>query len=245
MQRLLLAINIGNTNVQCGIFDGGSLVRSVRCPVADEARLRAFLASCTRIDAVAIGSVNQAICNRIAESASRILKADVLIAGKDFEIPIANRTRFPEKVGADRLLNALAAYRRARKACVIIDIGTAVTVDAVSAQGEFLGGAIMPGLSASLAALRSSTALLPDISLPMEVPVLGRDTEGAMASGVFYGIAGAIEKITGMYKREFGSDAAFLTGGGAERFAAALDCVDGVVPELTLEGLRLAYEAKR
>lgn len=243
---MLLAINIGNTNVQCGIFDGEPLVRSARCPAADEARLHSFLVSCPRIDTVVIGSVNRAVCDRVVKSASRMLKASVLVAGKDFKIPIANRTRFPEKVGVDRLLNAFAAYRRTKKACIIIDVGTAITIDVVNARGEFAGGAIMPGPATSLAALRSSTALLPDIPLPGNIPVLGQDTEGAMASGVFYGTIGAIEKITGMFEREFGSDVVtFLTGGGAERFAPALGGVDSLVPELTLEGLRLAYEAKR
>jgi type III pantothenate kinase len=240
---LLLAINIGNTNVQCGIFDGATLALSERFPCADEFRLRSFLVSCPPAEAVVIGSVNPAACERAVRFASQLLGSETLIAGRDFKIPVVNRARLPEKVGADRLLNSLAAYTRAKKACIVIDIGTAVTIDFVNSRGEFEGGAIMPGPAMSLDALRSRTALLPEVSLPPDVPVLGRDTEGAMASGAFWGTAGAIEKITGMLKQEFGGEAVtFLTGGGAERFAGALGGIDAVVPELTLEGLRLAYE---
>jgi len=240
----LLAINIGNTNIQCGIFDKKSLARSERFPCENGERLRDFLISCPPLEAAVAGSVNDAACERVAEAASHILKTGLLVAGRDFKIPIVNRTRFPEKVGADRLLNGLAAYERAKRACIVIDIGTAVTIDVVNANGHFLGGVIMPGPATAIAALHSRTSALPEISLPFDIPVFGRDTEGAIASGVFWGTVGAVEKIVGMLKKEFGEDSAtFLTGGGAERFAKELPGIKHIVSELTLEGLRLAYVA--
>jgi type III pantothenate kinase len=242
---LLLAINIGNTNVQCGVFSGPSVARSERFPAGDEARLAAFLASCPAVEAAVASSVNQPVCGVVSSAVSLVLKTRLLLAGKDFQIPIPNRTRFPEKVGSDRLLNSLAAYARAKNTSLVIDIGTAITIDVVNARGHFLGGVIMPGPMTAISALHSGTAMLPEISLPLDVPVLGQDTEGAIASGVFWGTAGAVEKILGMLKMEFGDDAAtFLTGGGAERFAGTIRGIDHVIPELTLEGLRIAYSHK-
>lgn len=241
---LLLTINIGNTNVQCGVFEGGSLARTARFPASDTSALNAFLASCPRPEAALIAAVNPKTAGLVSDSVSLSLGLAALVAGRDFRVPLANRVRLPEKVGIDRLLNALAAFDRAKKACIVADIGTAVTVDAVSATGEFLGGAILPGPSTALAALHSGTALLPAVSLPDDVPVLGRDTEGAMASGVFWGIVGAIEKIMEMLKQEMPGAVTFLTGGAAERFAPRIRSLDHTVPSLTLEGLRLAWQKR-
>jgi type III pantothenate kinase len=242
---MLLAINIGNTNVQCGVFRGPSVARSERFPVGDEARLAAFLASCPAVEAAVASSVNQPVCGVVSSAVSLVLKTRLLLAGRDFQIPIVNHARFPEKVGSDRLLNSLAAYERVKRPCLIVDIGTAITIDVVNAIGHFIGGVIMPGPATAIRALHLGTAMLPEISLPPDIPVLGQDTEGAMASGVFWGTVGAVEKITGILRKEIGSGAVtFLTGGGAERFAKTIHGIDHVIPELTLEGLRIAYSQK-
>ncbi len=241
---MLLTINIGNTNILCGIWQDQSLARTERFPVSDISRLDTFFASRAQIEAVLVGAVNPHAAQGVLDAASHALNCPILAAGRDFGVPVRNRTRFPDRVGIDRLLNALAAYHRTRKPCVIIDIGTAVTIDAVNEAGEFLGGAIMPGLAGTLSTLHSTTALLPHIDLARDIPVLGRDTEGAMSSGVFWGIVGAVEKISGMLRREAPGAVTFLTGGDAERFAPHLGGIDHTVAALALEGLRLAYLAQ-
>ncbi|RKY27699.1 MAG: hypothetical protein DRP79_02995 [Planctomycetota bacterium] len=243
---MLLTINIGNTNILCGIWQDQSLARTERFPVSDISRLDTFFASPSQIEAVLVGAVNPHAAQDVLDAASRALNCPILAAGRDFEVPVRNRTRFPDRVGIDRLLNALAAYHRTRKPCVIIDIGTAVTIDAVNGAGEFLGGAIMPGLAGALSTLHSTTALLPHIdpARDRDIPVLGRDTEGAMSSGVFWGIVGAVEKISEMLRREAPGAVTFLTGGDAERFAPHLGGIDHTVAALALEGLRLAYLAR-
>ena len=240
---LLLTINIGNTNILCGAFEGESLARAERFPLSDRSRLDVFLNSYPQAESVLAAGVNPKVSESVVESAFGALRCPVLLAGRDFPVPVRNRTTCPEKVGIDRLLNALAAHERAKKACVVIDIGTAVTIDAVAGNGDFLGGAIMPGPGTALSALHANTALLPETSLPREIPVLGTDTQGAMSSGVFWGTVGAIEKISEMLRRETAGAVTFLTGGGAERFAPHLSGIDHLVPALVLEGLRLAWLA--
>ncbi len=148
----------------------------------------------------------------------------------------------PKDVGADRLANALAAYRR-RGAAVILDFGTATTLDAVSAAGEYLGGAIMPGISISLDALYSKAARLSGVDLFAPLTSIGRNTGDSLRSGIIYGFAAQAEGMTQRFLREMGEETAVLaTGGLAEPVCSQMCLAVEVDPFLTLEGLKAIYE---
>jgi type III pantothenate kinase len=153
----------------------------------------------------------------------------------------------PRELGADRLVNAVAAYARFGDACAVVDFGTAVTFDAVSAEGEYLGGVIGPGVAISMEALAERTAKLPPIELgePMGEPggVIGRSTQASLQSGIVYGFAGAVDAIARRVQRELGTDAEFIaTGGHAYAIVPYCEMVNEVDDLLTLTGLRLIWE---
>lgn len=161
----------------------------------------------------------------------------------DFPLPLPLRVHRPDRVGIDRQLNAFAAFRRVGGACIAVSLGTAITVDAVSAAGEFLGGAIFAGAGLAAAALADRCALLPGVTLD-EAPAtaLGRDTEEAIRAGIWFGVTGGVRRLVDRAREELGGRAAFLlTGGDAERFAPAFPDAAAVVDGLALEGLVLAY----
>ena len=142
------------------------------------------------------------------------------VAVTDFPIPLRADVENPARVGADRLLAALAAYRRTGGPCIIVDFGTAITVNSVQADGTFLGGAIFPGLAAMARALAQETALLPEIPVPDSAPAIGRNTDEAIAAGLLHGTAGAVANLVIAASQVVGEDARiFLTGGGAARVA--------------------------
>ena len=192
---------------------------------------------------VAVASVNPPALARLVALAKEMHLAKPLVAGDDFPIPMRTDVDEPERVGADRLLAALAAYRRTRSACIVVDCGTAITVNAVRAGGVFVGGAIFPGLAMMAEALARGTALLPAAAVPERAPPVGKNTEQAIAAGILHGAAGAVANLIIVASEVVGSDAAvFLTGGDAARLAEFLppDCRD-VTPDLVLEGLAIAY----
>lgn len=156
-----------------------------------------------------------------------------LLLGRDFQPLVRNRTRTPETVGADRLAQASAAWRRARGACSVVSLGTAVTVDAVDADGDFLGGLIAPGLRLMARALHEHTALLPEVEPVRKRSPLGRDTREALQAGISFAVLGLLrEALRGRPGPVFG------TGGDAALFR---DCFDRLVPDLALEGVVHSY----
>jgi type III pantothenate kinase len=156
------------------------------------------------------------------------------------------RLENPRELGADRLVNAVAAWARFGNACAVVDFGTAVTFDAVSAEGEYLGGVIGPGVAISMEALAERTAKLPPIELgepPGEAGVIGRSTQASLQSGIVYGFAGAVDAIARRVQRELGADTDFIaTGGQAYAIIPYCEMVDEVDDLLTLTGLRLIWE---
>jgi len=194
-------------------------------------------------DRVALASVNPSVADVVLEWSKARFAAEPLIAEVNLPIRIPDAVAERRRVGVDRLLNGLAAYYRARSACLAVDAGTAITIDAVSAEGVFLGGIIAPGLRMSARALREGTAFLPEVDLAFPADVLGRDTVSAIQSGLLWGVT---EMVTGLVSRLTarigGSTRVFLTGGDAELLTGHLPAAVEVVPHLTLDGLRLAVE---
>jgi type III pantothenate kinase len=152
----------------------------------------------------------------------------------------------PREIGADRLVNAVAAYEKIKDACIVVDFGTAITYDPVSAEGEYLGGIICPGVEISMEALTNRAAKLPKIDLGPPRQLIGKTTVDAIRSGVVYGFAGQVDGIVRRLRTELGAETeAIATGGLAQHIVPFTETIDEVDDLLTLNGLRLIYERNR
>ena len=256
---MLLAIDIGNTNVTIGLLRGGRLVATRRAATdaratADELEL--LLDGLLRLDDASFGDVEAIACASVvpaltahveAVSARRERPLTVAAAGI---VPLAVRVDRPGEVGADRLVNALAAARLYGTPAVVVDFGTATTLDCVATDGAYVGGAIAPGLELGLEALAARTAKLPRIELRAPDRAIGRDTVSAMQSGTIFGyqalttgllrrVRGELADAAGVEPREV---KAILTGGlSAAPWAAGLEGIDAIDPDLTLKGLAILH----
>ena len=180
------------------------------------------------------------------EAAAGTLGQEILLVGRDLPLPISTDLPAPEKIGVDRLCEAAMAYFRLERACVVADFGTAVTIDCVSDDGVFLGGAILPGLAMGAAALASGTASLPRVELARPDWVFGRDTREAIVGGLVFGARGAMRELTEAYATQLGQwPPVIVTGGDGELVAAGCDFVHAVVPDLCLLGVALAYRVAK
>ncbi len=256
---MLLALDIGNTNLTLGLVDGGE-IRSVRraatgrATTADELELLldGLLgldgASLASLDGIVLGSVVPAQ-SALVEAVARRRDVRLLVAGPG-TVPVAIRIDRPGEVGADRLVNALAAQRLYGTPAVVVDLGTATTFDAIGADGAYLGGAIAPGLNLGIDALATKTAKLPRVELAAPAGAIGRDTVAAIQSGAVLGHQAMASGLLARIRREVaelsGSDPAdvraILTGGlSAAPWARGIEGVDVVDPDLTLEGLAILY----
>lgn len=247
----ILAVTLGNSTAALAVASDGQVGEVLRVPVQEIERLRQRLDQAHRDRlqvALVASSVNPAALECLQNLASEVTQAVPDVAGVDFPIPIATDVEEPERVGADRLLGALAAYRRVRGACIIVDFGTAITVNAVQGDGTFVGGAIFPGLTMMARSLAAGTALLPSIVLSDGGPAIGRNTQKAMGAGIFHGAAGAVTRLVSGAREVVGSTARVIVTGGDSRVAELLppDCRT-IVPDLVMEGLIAAYReyAKR
>ena len=256
---MLLALDIGNTNVTLGVFRAGALLATRRA--ATDARattdqfellldglLRLDGITTADLDVIALASVVPALADAVADLAQR-REARLLVANAG-TIPIAVRVDRPGEVGADRLVNALAAARLYGTPAVVVDLGTATTFDCVARDGAYVGGAIAPGLALGLEALAARTAKLPRIELRAPDRAIGRDTVSAMQAGAVLGHAGLMAGLLGRIRRELAdadgvapaSVRAILTGGlSAAPWARALEGIDAIDPELTLKGLAILH----
>lgn len=256
---MLLAIDIGNTNVTIGLLRGGTLVATRRAatnPRSTADELELLLAGLLGLDdasfadvtAIACASVVPALTTHVeAVGARRECPLTVARAGI---VPLAVRTDRPDEVGADRLVNALAAGRLYGTPAVVVDFGTATTLDCVAADGAYIGGAIAPGLELGLEALAARTAKLPRIELRAPSRAIGRDTVSAMQSGTVFGYQALVVGLLGRVRRELADLAdveprdvkAILTGGlSAAPWAADLEGIDAIDPDLTLKGLAILH----
>ncbi|WP_035257567.1 type III pantothenate kinase [Desulfatirhabdium butyrativorans] len=252
---LLLVIDVGNTNIVMGVYDGDRLVnhwrvRTERNMTEDEFHLlatglfeRAGIET-SAIRKTIISSVVPPMVNILDAFCNRYLHhAPVWVDARTFTgMPILYKN--PAEVGADRIVNAVAAYERYRCALIVIDFGTATTFDVISAQGEYLGGAISPGIMIAAEALFQKASKLPRVELlrPPE-RAIGTDTAASMQSGILYGYAGLVDGMVARIQSELGRSAKVIaTGGLAPLMAGIAHSIESVQPDITLEGLKLISE---
>jgi type III pantothenate kinase len=254
---MLLAVDVGNTQTHFGVFsDTGDQVAehwrfaTVRQSTGDE--LGAALANLLALRGLTFADVEHSIVSSTVPQMSeqwllmseRYLSRPMLVVGPAIKTGMPIRTDNPREVGADRLVNAVAAYERVKDTCVVVDFGTAITYDAVSAEGEYLGGIITPGAEISIDALYERAAKLPKVELAEPRALIGKSTVEAIRSGIAYGFAGQVEGIVRRLRAELGEETkAIATGGLAQVVVPFIrETIDEVDDLLTLTGLRLIWE---
>ena len=256
---MLLALDIGNTNVSIGLFRAGAMLATRRAatnPRATTDEFELMLDGLLRLDgiavadldAIALASVVPAVTGAVEAVAER--RGRPILVAAAGTVPLAVRVDRPGDVGADRLVNALAAARLYGTPAVVVDFGTATTLDCVAADGAYVGGAIAPGLELGLEALAARTAQLPRIELRTPDRAIGRDTVSAMQSGTIFGYQALVTGLLERVRRELANAndvtpsevRAILTGGlSAAPWARALDGIDAIDPDLTLKGLAILH----
>ncbi|MNZ77347.1 Type III pantothenate kinase [compost metagenome] len=195
------------------------------------------------IEGVIISSVVPPLMHVLEELCEKYLKRKPLIVGPGIKTGLNLRYENPREVGADRIVNAVAAIEQYGGPLVVVDFGTATTFDCVDAQGNYLGGAIVPGIGISTEALYQRASKLPRIELEKPKKVIGRNTVHAMQAGIIFGYAGQVDGIVDRIRKEMNAEPKVIaTGGLAELIASESDSIQEVNPWLTLEGLRIIYE---
>ena len=258
---MLLTLDVGNTNTVLGVFTpAGELavhwrVTTQRTQTVDEygvlfLNLFAMCGLAARdVTAVVISSVVPPLDSTLRELSERYFNVKPLLVEPGVRTGIALRVDNPSEVGADRVVNCVAAFAQFQTACIVVDFGTATTFDVVSDNGEFLGGAIAPGLGISADALFSRAARLGRVELKRPAKAIGTNTVTNLQSGMFFGYLGLVDGILERMLAELAADSVkpvvLATGGLAALIAPESRFITGVVPMLTLEGLRLIYERNR
>lgn len=237
----MLAVDIGNSNITLGVFEGKRLVRRTDIPThAAKAKAAVLAALCRRhrVREAVICSVVPAMTPLMAQILRRQNVSTRLVT-KDIKIPVRNKYRYPGQVGQDRLVNAYAGIQLYGKPLIIVDFGTAVTFDVVSQAGEYLGGMILPGAQVALDALAERTALLPRVRAARPREFIGTDTRASMLSGVINGYASLTDGLIRELCRCTGPCRAVATGGAARLIAPLCTRIQKVDLDLTLKGLML------
>ncbi|MBP1764525.1 MAG: coaX [Firmicutes bacterium] len=254
---MLLVFDVGNTNIVLGVYDKETLlyhwrISSDKQKTSDEYgillhNLFAFRGINMRdIKAVAISSVVPPLIVPLTRMCQRYFFVDPLLVGPGVKTGICIKYENPREVGADRIVNAMAAFQKYGGPLIIVDFGTATTFCYVSANADYLGGAIAPGIGISTDALFQRAAKLPRIELAVPRSVICRNTITSMQSGIIFGFVGQVDEIVRRMKKEAGEDAKVVaTGGLANLIAQESSTINVVEPFLTLEGLRLLYEQNR
>src|SRR5215212_836556 len=239
------------------MFDGEELAArwrfaTVRFATADELATRLVGLLLLRdlrlrdVDAAIVSSVVPSLAHEYDQLIERYLDGSGMLVGPWLKTGMPIRIDTPSELGADRLVNAVAAYDRVGAACIAVDFGTAINYDVVSGKGEYLGGVISPGIEVSLEALSARAARLPRVEIEKPRHAIGKGTQEAIQAGVVYGFAGQVDGILGRIREELGEEAtAIATGGFAEVIAPHCDLIDEVDDLLTLTGLRLIWERNR
>ncbi|HXG50773.1 MAG TPA: type III pantothenate kinase [candidate division Zixibacteria bacterium] len=250
---MLLAIDIGNTNIVLGLYDGRNLITHWRLVTADRTAdeygvLIAQLVSwegfrCQQVDAIAVSCVVPPMVGVTHEWAAKFFKREPLFVGPGIKTGMPILYDSPKDVGADRIVNGVAAYEKYRGPCIVVDFGTATTVDCISKKGEYLGGAIAPGLLISLEALVQRASKLPRIEIVRPKETVGKNTVQSIQAGIYYGYVGLVDGIVRRMQREQGAQAKVVaTGGLAPLLASECETIDEVDEFLTLDGLRIIHE---
>lgn len=250
---MLLAIDVGNTNVTFGLYEGDNLgprwrIRTIHDKTADEYgillnqlfRHRGYEPG--QVTGVAIASVVPPLTPIFEWVCRDYLGREPLVIGAGMKTGVRIRYDDPRQVGADRVVNAAAARALYDVPACVVDFGTGTTFDAVSADGDYVGGAIAPGVGIAAQALFDRTAKLPRVELTRPPSVIGRNTPHAMQSGILFGYVGLVEGMVARFKAELGDEILVIaTGGLAEAIARETDVIDVVDLWLTLHGLRIIY----
>jgi len=254
---MLLAIDVGNTQTHLGAFDGERLIASWRFATsahdtADELAVRVANLlelreiGLSQVDASIAASVVPQLNREYSQMCQEYLGSACTFVGPGVKTGMPVLLDNPHELGADRLVNAVAAYERFGAACAVVDFGTAITFDAVSGRGEYMGGVIGPGVQISMEALTERAARLPKVDLAEPSGVIGRTTQASLQAGMVFGFAGAIDAIATRLLAEMGEETSFIaTGGLAASIVPFCDTISEIDDMLTLTGLRLIHELNR
>jgi type III pantothenate kinase len=251
---MLLVIDVGNTNTSFGVFEGNALLHhvrseSARARTADEyaVLVRQMLAlrgvDPDKIDSAILASVVPSLTDTMAELVRRAFSREPLVVGPGIRTGMSILYENPREVGADRIVNAVAAYEWAKSGVIVVDFGTATTFDCVTPKGEYLGGVITPGVQISAEALFARAARLSRVEIALPPKVVGRNPVHSMQSGIVYGYAGLVDGLCARLKKELGYPCRVVaTGGLAKLIAPQTEAIEVVDNDLTLTGLRILYE---
>jgi len=254
---MLLTIDIGNTNITLGLFQGKELGPRWRLATAydhmpDEYGLQlvGLLEHANHtpedVDAICLASVVPPITGKIIEACRRYLNKDPLVVDAGVKTGVRVRYEDPRAVGADRIVDAVAVVHLYGTPACVVDFGTATTFDAIAKNGDYLGGAIAPGIGIAAEALFQRTAKLPRVDLQKPPSVIGRNTVHSMQSGLLYGYVGLVEGMVARFRAELGAEMKVIaTGGLADIVAHETAVIQIVAPWLTLDGLQMVWEMNK
>lgn len=254
---MVLAVDVGNTNIVSGVYRGKDLLAHWRISTdkrrtADELGLTLshFLErrgiSPASIRAVVIASVVPPLTPALEEMSEKYFGTRPIVVSPGIKTGMKIMYEDPREVGADRIANAIAAYEKYGGPAIIVDFGTATSFDVISADGDYLGGAIAPGIGISTEALFRSAAKLPRIEIVRPRSAIGKNTVAGMQSGIVYGFAGQVDELVRRIRVEMGEEARVIaTGGLADLVSGESKTIQFIDPLLTLDGLRIVYERNR
>lgn len=256
---MILVIDIGNTNIVLGVYEGDKLLHNWRLSTSRQSTTDEYgvmiynlftmtKLSVTDIEGVILSSVVPPIMHTMEMLCKKYLNKAPLIVGPGVKTGLNIRIENPREVGADRIVNAVAAIELygGLRPLVVVDFGTATTFDVIDVKGNYIGGAIVPGIGVSTEALYQRAAKLPRIELTKPKSVIGRNTVHSMQAGIIFGYAGQVDGIVDRITNELGAEPTVIaTGGMAELIASESRTIDTTNPLLTLEGLRLIYNRNK
>lgn len=254
---MLLAIDVGNTNITLGLYNGDDLgsrwrlaTNHDRMPDEYGLQLIGMLSyaghSPEDLTGICLASVVPPLTGKIVDACRQYLGLNPLVVDAGVKTGVRIRYEDPRAVGADRIVDAAAVCRLYGTPACVVDFGTATTFDAISKSGDYLGGAIAPGIGIASEALFIRTAKLPRVDLQTPPAAIGRNTVHAIQSGMLFGYVSLVEGMVARFRRELGADMRVIaTGGLAELIANETDVIDVIAPWLTLDGLRIIWEVNQ